>query len=265
MDKAQWDRWCTDVCKQIFEHVQPFVTPISKVFKDESGQYGKHWGSGSFLVIDGAKYLITNEHVARGMTQNSLAHQFLNSEAVVRLTNPVITETLPIDVALMKIEDRVWNINAHDSRGIPIDRFAAKHQPVDGEILFLIGYGGEYSKFFYDALISPGSPYLTQICDFPPDIGDPELHFAIHYRPDLAFTVDGSSKGLPTPPGMSGSLVWNTRALESLLAGRPWSPEAAQVTGIVWGWPSSAACLLATKVQHLPLEEMRVKVDKISS
>lgn len=265
MDKAQWDRWCMDVCNQMFEHVKPFVTPISKVFIESGEQYGEHWGSGSFLEIDGSKYLITNEHVGRGMIQNPLAHQFLNSDVVVRLTNPVIAEVLPIDVALMKIEERVWNINAHDSRGIPIDRFAAKHQPVDGEILFIIGYGGDYSKFYFNALHSPGSPYLTQICDFPLNFGDPNFHFAIHYRPDLAFGVDGTTRGLPMPPGMSGSLVWNTRAVEYLSAEKIWTPKAAQVTGIVWGWPSSAACLLATKVEHLSLDEMRVKVNKISS
>jgi hypothetical protein len=50
---------------------------------------------------------------------------------------------------------------------------------------------------------------------------------------------------------MSGSLVWNTRAVETLRSRGSWDPGLACVTGIVWGWPSSSPALLATKIEYI--------------
>ena len=70
------------------------------------------------------------------------------------------------------------------------------------------------------------------------------------YRPDLATNVIGDD-GLPSPPGMSGSTVWNTGFVEAKARGVPWKPEMARVTGVVWGWPSEHACLVATRAEYL--------------
>lgn len=255
---SRWNAYCNEVAGQMFDHVKPFVTAISKVISDENGDYGEHWGSGSFVALDGARYLMTNEHVARRICSTPLAHQFFESESVVRLNSPIAMKDYPVDVALFEIEEGVWNLPNHCSQTIPVHRFAPKHQPVEGELLFLIGYSGERGKFCFETLISTGTPYLTQETVFPQEIGNPSFHFAIHYRPDLATRIDGSSRELPKPPGLSGSLVWNTRFVECVEAGKSWSPAAAQVTGIVWGWPSADACLLVTKAECIsPCEVLK--------
>jgi hypothetical protein len=70
------------------------------------------------------------------------------------------------------------------------------------------------------------------------------------YRPDLAITVIGDT-GLQMPPGLSGSTVWNTNFVAAKMDGIDWTPELAKVTGVVWGWPSGHACLVATRAEYL--------------
>ncbi|PKQ74028.1 trypsin-like peptidase domain-containing protein [Aeromonas sobria] len=253
MNQEEWNNMCKDVVEKMTLHVKPFASPISKVV---SSEHGEHLGSGSFISCDSSKYIITNEHVAKGLESTSLAHQFLDSDSIVRIVNPICAKEYPLDVAVSKISDCAWAACQHSAQGIPLSRFANKHQPVNAELLFMIGYSGDRAGFYFGNFISRGTPYLTQEADFPSNIGNENYHFSIHYKPDLASVVDGSSGGLPKPPGMSGSLVWNTRFVEMSQAGKEWSPEDAQVTGLIWGWPSSDACLLATKVEHLSIQDL---------
>lgn len=232
MTREEWDRMCEDVVKKMLEHVKSYTTPISKVIRND---YGEHWGSGSFVSHNGSRYLITNEHVAKELGSYPLAHQFYDAECVVRITKPMCAKEYPIDLALSRIPDEVWSICNHKSEPISLDRFSVKHDPVKGELLFMVGYSGDRACFYFGTPNSPGTLYLTQEVDFPTDIGDSSYHFAIHYKPDLVSSIDGSTRGLPKPPGMSGSLVWNTRFMEFLQQERVWSPDHSQVTGIVWG------------------------------
>ena len=59
------------------------------------------------------------------------------------------------------------------------------------------------------------------------------------------------------PHGFSGSLVWDTKFISCRQKGKEWRPELAKITGIVWGWPSASACILATKVEHLKIAELK--------
>ncbi len=253
MNKEEWDIMCEEVVKQMLEHIKPFTTPISKAIEND---YGEHLGSGSFISDSEKKYLITNEHVAKELETSSLAHQFFESDCVVRIVNPICAEEYPKDVAVTEISDAAWKACEHQSETIPLERFSDKHKPVKGELLFIIGYSGDRASFHFGTLNSPGTPYLTQEVDFPTDIGDANYHFAIHYKPDLATSIDGSTRCLPKPPGMSGSLIWNTRFVEYLHQQKEWSPKHAIITGIIWGWPTSDACLLATKAEHMNINEL---------
>lgn len=253
MNSEEWDTITIKVLSELRDHLQYFVTPISKVIEED---YGRHHGSGSYFRTDGSIFLITNEHVGKALEKGSLAHQFVNSDQVVRLTNQIVAERYPIDVAISKIKPSIWNKYHKDSKAIPINKFATKHDPVQGELLFIIGYSGDRSKFYYGTLLTNGVPYVTQETVFPYDIGDPTFHFALDYKPDRAIYADNNAPVLPTPPGFSGSLVWNSRYVECLKDKREWSPQEACVTGIIWGWPSSDACLLATKVEYLKLKDM---------
>jgi hypothetical protein len=253
MNEEEWNRMCLTVTENMSDYIKPYITPISRVIEVD---YGTHEGSGSFISSSNETFIVTNEHVAKALKENSLAHQFFDSDCVAKILNPFAVSEYPIDLAVSKISDKAWTICDHKSQAIPKDKFSSKHSPVENEVLFMAGYSGDRSSFHFGTLVSNATPYLSKETAMPEDYGDSNYHFAIHYNPDLATSVDGSPRGLPRPPGFSGSLIWNTRAVELYLRGEEWSPKDARVTGIVWGWPSSDACLLATKVEHLNIDEL---------
>lgn len=208
------------------------------------------------MEIDNQKLLITNQHVAARLNSNPLAHKFYKCSNFYR-TPGFAAETYPVDVALCPISEAIWNHATHEGRALLQDRFAEKHAPVAGELLFLCGFAGENSQFHFGYLNTPAQPYLTQETPMPCNFGDSSIHFALHHSPEKATSVDNSTRTkLPKPPGWSGSLVWNTRYVELSTAGKTWEPSCAQVTGILWGWPSSEACLLATKVEFINFSKL---------
>ncbi|HCG7555402.1 TPA: hypothetical protein NJ381_004690 [Vibrio parahaemolyticus] len=254
MTIEEWNEICADVSIQMAEHIKQYVTPISKVLSPDSG---KHLGSGSYIEIDQRKYLITNEHVAKHLKTNSLTHKFWNDETIIKLTNPVVSLGHPVDVAISEIEESSWSVSNHESLPIPFGRISKEHAAVEHELLFFAGYSGERANFYFGFLNTPGTPYLTQEMPFPENVAeaDPNYHFALHYSPDKATSVDGTSS-LPDPHGFSGSLVWDTKYVACMQSGKEWCPEMAEVTGIAWGWPSSEACILVTKIEHLNITQL---------
>lgn len=218
---------------------------------------GEHLGSGAYFENNQKKFLITNEHVARHLNRNSLTHSYFECEEILRLTNQAASVPHPVDVAISHISEASWNMVSHSGAAIPISRFAQKHDPIEHELLFFAGYSGERARFLFGSLITRGTPYLTQECEFPTNVeeADQDFHFSLFYPPDLAASIDGSSH-LPDPHGFSGSLIWDSKRVASYQRNEEWRPEMAEITGIVWGWPSSAACILATKVERLNLSAL---------
>lgn len=172
-------------------------------------------------------------------------------------TRWILFDASPIDIAISKISAEIWDQYATYAQAIPLQRFAKTHNPVKHELLFFLGYSGERSSFYFNNLISRGTPYLTQECPLPTGIEDvdSEHHFSLFYKPDLATSIDGTSV-LPDPHGFSGSLIWDTKRAYCLQENILWDPSMAEITGIVWGWPSSDACILATKVEHFRLTDL---------
>lgn len=60
------------------------------------------------------------------------------------------------------------------------------------------------------------------------------MHVAIHDPDTVRSEVDASEIDLPNPKGRSGSLLWNTRYLETVQAGLEWTPEKARLCGVIW-------------------------------
>jgi hypothetical protein len=235
------------------EYTRPFVTPVSRVVTDAEGDYGELHGTGNYVQLSGRKYLLTNEHVAEAVERNSLGHQFLNCDDVFRATNPFLAMPHPFDVAVSAIEQAVWTHSSHNAAAIPEDKWALVHGTLKGEIVFFKGYAGTHSHFHFNHLISNATSYASQEVLLPRDDDrfDPKFHFAIDYRPDRAIAIGENNPGLPDPHGFSGSLVWNTRFVETRMAGREWSPHCAVVTGLVWAWPRSKnKCLVATRIEY---------------
>ena len=53
------------------------------------------------------------------------------------------------------------------------------------------------------------------------------------------------------PQGFSGSLVWNTRYVERMSAGKDWSPEHAVVSGLLVEWNPCTKTIIALRVEHV--------------
>lgn len=254
-NEADWKQACATVATAMQAHVEPVVTPLSTVIRDEDGKptEGRLLGTGSYISALGTTMLITNEHNLAKLQTNSIGAQFRGNDKVFMVHSPCYSSRYPWDVGFSRIDPRVWTLQElqpHTAEAIPESRLAPAHQPVDNELLFFMGYAWQGSTFLYDTLLSRGTPYMMREVPLPEGWGEERFHFAIDYRPDLAETV-GRGAGLPRPDGFSGSLVWNTHYVECVTQGKTWSPEYAEVTGIVWGWPSSTACLIATRIEHV--------------
>ena len=254
LGQIKWESMCANVVNKMIDSVQPYLTPISK---ELSKIEGEHLGSASYIEFKGIKYIITNEHVLEHLQTHSLTHQFHGNNNIIRISKSAISESAPVDAAISEIPTGIWNLFEHIALAIPQARFAQYHNPVENELLFFAGYSGERSKFIFGELVTRLTPYLTQICPFPVCVKEALLkyHFSLLYQPDLALSVEGSSH-LPDPHGFSGSLVWDTKFVACLKDDIEWDPEMAKVTGIVWGWPSAAACILATKIEYLDINKL---------
>jgi hypothetical protein len=88
------------------EYTHPFVASISRAI---SYTEGEQHGSGGYIQLRGKPHLITNEHVSSAMKMRPLVHHLAQEEYGVRITNPFYEERFPIDLAVTRIDDVVWN------------------------------------------------------------------------------------------------------------------------------------------------------------
>jgi hypothetical protein len=250
--RKHWEGLAAQVNGLMKAYTKPFVTPISRVLRDEQDEHGQLVGTGNYIELLSEKHLLTNEHVARALEQHSLAHQFFGCDDVFRATNPFKAFPLPLDVAVTALDSRVWNHRAHQSAVVPENKWVLAHGGVEGELFFFKGFAAEGSSFHFNHLITNATSHACQEVPLPSDDRfHNRFHFALDYRPDLATSIGDNNPGLPDPHGFSGSLVWNTRFVELGCNIQSWSPDDAVVTGLAWGWPSSAACLVATRAEFV--------------
>jgi hypothetical protein len=246
--EAEWNKEVPKITRAMHEYAADFWVPISKHF----GEYGEAWGTGTYLRLAERTFILTNEHVARirGPTK-ILLHQVRGWEDMHPILGDHAALEWPLDVALLPVTKSIWDAPTHTAKAITPEMIALAHAPVETELLTFAGFSGDRSQFYFNTLYTPGTSSTAREVALPDDDRfDPRFHFAIDYRPDLATSVIGSH-GLPRPPGFSGAAVWNTRFVESRLSGYQWTPQQARVTGIVWGWPSSSACIVATRSEYI--------------
>jgi hypothetical protein len=250
MSAAEWEAHAGHVTERMKAYTKQYVTPISKVIEHDCGIL---LGTGNYIEFLGKRYLLTNEHVAKKLTTRPLAHQFFENDTVFGVTNPFHVYPLPIDVGITEINQATWDKEPHSSSTVVEDQWALAHFTVPRELLFFKGYAGERSKFHFGHLFSKATSYGCQEVELPRDDNRflSRFHFAIDYRPDRAKPSGEDKDGLPLPKGFSGSLVWNTRFVEFWGTGEEWKPELAQVTGLVWGWPSEAGVIVATRIEYV--------------
>jgi len=244
--EAEWNAEVPKVSRAMHEHLAGYCVPVSK----HLGDHGELWGTGTYLRLMDRTFILTNEHVA-DIRPQGLLHQFCGADDLHPVLGNHASFGWPLDVAVLPVEKSIWETPGHQAKAITEDLISIAHEPAPTELLTFAGYSGDRSQFIFNTLITPGTSSTAREVPLPVDDRfKARFHMAIEYKPDLATNVIGSH-GLPCPPGFSGSAVWNTGFVESRMAGEPWTPDMARVSGIVWGWPSSSGCIVATRVEYV--------------
>jgi hypothetical protein len=246
--RAQWDRICQETTLAMKVHCLPYVTPISR---ELSPTEGKLQGTGNYMEVAGKRLLITNEHVLRQWKRQRFAYQFQGCDDVFPLPTPLSLEQPPLDAAICEIPDSLWQAGSHHSSAVPATRLAERHDPVRGELLFICGFPEQRSEFWFGQLTSRATPLLTQELPSPPVDGVHPYTFVMPYVPERAQFAEAGGVPLSLPPGLSGSLVWNTRRVECLIQDREWRPDLAQVTGMLSRWDSGISAIFAVRIEVL--------------
>lgn len=249
--EEEWTSSVPQVVVAMTEYLLPYRTAIYDLNRD----YGNGWGSGSYLRLQDNVFILTNEHVADeenpSRTGEFLGHQLGGQDIIRRIVGDRPVFQWPLDLGLLQVNKDAWNEGINKSKAIEISQIALVHDPVPAEILTFTGFAGENVSFHFSTLFAEGVCYTAREIELPIDVRfSARIHFAIDYRPDAATAVIGK-KGLPLPPGLSGSTVWNTGFVQAKMAGVPWTPDLARVTGVVWGWPSEHGCLIATRAEYV--------------
>ena len=246
--EAEWNAAMPGVVANMTEYLRPYRTAIY----EHRDTYGEGWGSGSFLRLGSTVFILTNEHVSRVRAQDKvLTYQFDGQDDIRRVVGNHVEYPAPLDLALLPVDMHAWADPSNASKAIEIDQIAIAHVPVLTELLTFTGFAGCNVTFHFNTLCAKGTCYTAHEIELPQDERfSARFHFGMNYRPDLASSVIGN-ESLPIPPGLSGSTVWNTGFVQAKMAGIPWTPELAKVTGVIWGWPSGHACLVATRAEYL--------------
>ncbi|WP_250438759.1 hypothetical protein [Caballeronia sp. AZ1_KS37] len=246
--EEEWNAAMPSLVTAMTTYLRPYRTAV---FED-LGDHGQGWGSGSYLRLGDAVHLLTNEHVTRvRRSGRQLAYQFNGQDDIRRVVGNHREFPAPLDLGLLPVHMPSWDNVSNGSKAITIDQIAMAHAPAPTEVLAFAGFAGQRVSFNFGQLNAESTCYLAREVEVPEhhDI-DPRFHFALVYNPDLATTVVGSSR-LPTPNGFSGSTVWDTGFVRAKMKKQLWTPDMARVTGVVWGWPSGAGSIVATRAEYV--------------
>lgn len=250
-------------------YVWPFTTPISRTADLENGIA---WGTGNYIAFEGSVYVLTNEHVARQMLKEPLAHLPKVGDYYVRFENDFEALPWPDDIALSKLGEHG---TPDQKRVIHLSQFESKFNPEEHELLFWLGYPGTTGKrsdviagkermSYFGELVTPSFPILSQQYDgWPLGLREaylPEHHRLIHY-PRVAKQNPGEAVvEVPNPAGMSGSLVWDTKRIYCERRGLEWSPQKSRVCGLIWATDLDPDIVVAT-----PSEAVLAAIDALPS
>lgn len=242
-------------------HVWPFTTPI--VREAVSGQVQSH-GSGSYLTLHGANYLLTNEHVITDANGDRIFHLPGPTDDFFPLAETIYQDPWPVDAALARM-GMEWTGTGKSS--INSTLFDHAFSAVDKELLFFLGYPGStaprtaigassaeirHSMFGYIRDL-PGIPFVTQKEPTvePLEFFDPSYHLMFHY-PERAYpSRDAQPVPILYPGGISGTLLWDTKYLACRAAGQEWSPDRARVCGLICRDARERRLMMATKIEFV--------------
>lgn len=261
--RVAWEAMCAEVRDEMAKFVGRFTTPISEVVDVGAGLA---WGTGNYIQLGKARdtYILTNEHVASRAAVAVLAHLPSPGLEYEAIHHEPVCEAQPYDLAIAKVKGDRLGAGRSSINAIHMDTHFA---PVDGELLFWLGYPGTSGRRFdvpseatlrrsmFGELPLSGFPMLSQqLTEWPSEapIGlYPRIHALVHY-PERAIRAPGESDvEVPSPMGLSGSLLWDTKVINCERSQVYWTPEHARVCGVVWATVDTAPYLAVTKVEHL--------------
>jgi hypothetical protein len=169
MNKDDWQGVCCRVRDCMAKHVWPSVTSISQT---TDGSRGASWGTGNYIYLRGAPYLLTNAHVVEDAVGSHLAHLPGPTDDYVGCYNAFLADPWPVDMAIMKLGAE-WN--RANRTAVPTSALADKYEPAKGELLFWLGFPGSTAirhepitdlnrryTWFGRPLQNAGVPILTQ-------------------------------------------------------------------------------------------------------
>ena len=250
--EAEWNNRIPAIVSRMRDYISQYRCPIIKHKTDEEGEFGELLGSGSFIELHGRVFILTNYHVSKQSEADSLAFMMKGSDNIFKLSKESVFLDYPFDLSLILINSQIWENRPPETNCIPIEKFLDIEDPLEHELFAFTGFPGASSKFLHEKLYIKGFCYTARIISLPTDERvDPDYHIGLEWNPEKATSVDMVKEVLPSPKGMSGSTLWNTRFVESLHKGIEWSPSQADVSGIIWGWPSNKNLLISTKVKYI--------------
>lgn len=241
-----WKEAQRAVTQQMLAHTRPFVTALGSPTQSTV----RLVGTGSYIQVEEHRLLVTCEHVARIQPMH---YRFWGSKDVFEHTGPWCLERHPFDAACARLSDKGWEACEYSADAVPYGRFAKKHQIIEqAELLFFRGFSGENADYGFGIHQTNGTGYCSQEKAFS---GDRQL-FELFWEPQRTeIAADVSEKAeveikYEDAHGFSGSLVWNTRYLETRNKGREWSPKDAVITGLLRRWAPDTRTLLVWRVEH---------------
>lgn len=95
------------------------------VFVDR-GNHGGSWDSGAFIELDGAKFVLTNQHIAEVRHKGEwLGTCFDGQDQPVRLIGDHVETAWHRDLALLRVSEEAWASMERRSSEVQIKQIAA--------------------------------------------------------------------------------------------------------------------------------------------
>ncbi|MBH1688853.1 hypothetical protein I5U86_00105 [Stenotrophomonas maltophilia] len=262
INKDKWDLLCAKVTEEMTSYVKRFAVPLT--MSEEHGS-GIAWGSGTYISMGRDTWILTAEHVLSNVPQGGrLAHLPKDGGDYNAAFGTPEVAGGDVDAAALPIYP--------DPQFLPeasriTSSIAESYSPADEELLFFYGFPGytverndprQKDKLIvsrFNHLTVPGKPMLTQAIGAEVHLAasnfDPLIHVAVHYPVAAQRARDGAVVPLPNAAGMSGSALWDTKFVDCVNKEIPWTPERAEICGVVWAVLDNPEVIFVTKIEHV--------------
>lgn len=246
-----------DVVNRMKLFTGPSIVQICGSIDETTGEL---IGSGTFIRLRGADYLLTAQHVAEELYSTNLdgshkyasglCHSVGNNQRMMRVIYPWITWNAPHDLAVTRLDSVV--LEGTDCLPLYAEQIALNTNDLNGrDVYFIHGFPGKNSRFttFFDrGVMSRSLPYGGWLQDSTWSEFDSAIHFAISFPPDDLIDERSESENLPDPGGLSGSVVWKTNKAGT---GTEWTPDMARIVGVVHRFDQNSRCLIVTRIEYV--------------